>query len=71
MSFKIPNVEAILAVDSVYGLAKNGKIPWKSKTDMMFFRNITIECVVIMGSKTLLSLPHSLPLKNRTNNHQT
>ena len=67
MSLRIPNVEAILAVDSVYGLAKNGKIPWKSKTDMAFFRKITIECVVVMGSKTLLSLPKSLPLKNRTN----
>ena len=67
MSLKLPNVEAILAVDSVNGLAKNGQIPWKSKTDMMFFKNKTIEHIVVMGSKTLLSLPKSKPLKNRTN----
>lgn len=67
MSLKLTNVEAILAVDSVNGLAKNDKIPWKSKTDMMFFKNKTIENTVIMGSKTLLSLPNSQPLVNRTN----
>lgn len=67
MSLKLPNVEAILAIDSDNGLAKNGKIPWKSKTDMKFFRNKTLEHIVIMGSKTLLSLPNAEPLKNRTN----
>ena len=67
MSLKLPNVEAILAVDSVKGLAKNGQIPWKSKADMMFFKNKTINHIVVMGSKTLMSLPRSLPLKNRTN----
>jgi len=67
MSLKLTNVEAILAVDSFNGLAKNEKIPWKSNTDMMFFKNKTIENTVIMGSKTLLSLPKGLPLPNRTN----
>lgn len=36
MFLKLKNVEAILAIDSVNGLAKNDKIPWKSKTDMTF-----------------------------------
>ncbi len=67
MSLKLTNVEAILAVDSLFGLAKNGTIPWKSKTDMIFFKNKTLEHTVVMGSKTLLSLPNALPLKNRTN----
>lgn len=67
MSLKLTNVEAILAVDSLNGLAKNDQIPWKSKTDMVFFKNKTIESTVIMGSKTLLSLPNSQPLRNRTN----
>lgn len=67
MSLKLPNVEAILAVDYVNGLSKNGQIPWQSKCDMMFFKNKTINNIVIMGSKTLMSLPRSLPLKNRTN----
>ena len=67
MSIKLPNFEAILSIDSNNGLAKNGKIPWKSKTDMMFFKNKTIDHIVIMGSKTLLSLPKQVPLKDRTN----
>ena len=67
MNVKFPNVEAILAIDSYNGLAKNGEIPWKSKTDMKFFKNKTLDHIVIMGSKTLFSLPNSEPLKNRTN----
>jgi dihydrofolate reductase len=67
MHITLPNVEAILAVDSQFGLAKNGKIPWKSKTDLSFFKNKTTNNVVIMGSKTLLSLPGSKPLPNRQN----
>jgi dihydrofolate reductase len=61
------NIEAIVAVDQNYGLAKNGQIPWKSKTDMTFFKQKTINNVVVMGSKTLLSLPKSAPLKDRLN----
>jgi len=63
----VHNIEAILAVDQNYGLAKNGSIPWKSKTDMRFFKNQTINNVVVMGSKTFLSLPKSAPLKDRLN----
>jgi len=61
------NIEAIVAVDQNYGLAKNGQIPWKSKTDMNFFRQKTINNIVVMGSKTLLSLPKGAPLKDRLN----
>ena len=67
MDLKLTNVEAILAIDSLNGLAKNDKIPWKSKYDMTFFKNKTLGHIVVMGTKTLLSLPNSLPLKNRTN----
>jgi dihydrofolate reductase len=34
-------MEAIYAIDSKNGLAKNGVIPWKSKKDMLFFMNKT------------------------------
>ena len=60
-------IEAIVAVDSKYGIAKDGKIPWKSKTDMKFFREQTTGNIIIMGSTTLLSLPNALPLPNRLN----
>ena len=61
------NIEAIVAVDNNYGIAKNCQIPWKSKTDMLFFKQKTINNIVIMGSKTLLSLPKGKPLFNRLN----
>jgi dihydrofolate reductase len=60
-------IEAIVAVDAKNGIAKDGKIPWKSKTDMKFFREQTTGCIIIMGSTTLLSLPNALPLPNRLN----
>jgi dihydrofolate reductase len=61
------NIEAIIAIDEEFGLAKNGKIPWKNKEDMKFFKQKTIGNIVIMGSQTLLSLPNQLPLGNRYN----
>ena len=61
------NIEAIVAVDNNYGIAKNGKIPWKNKTDMLFFKQKTINNIVIMGSKTLASLPKGKPLIDRLN----
>ena len=60
-------IEAIVAVDSKNGIAKDGKIPWKSKTDMKFFREQTTGNIIIMGSTTLLSLPNAMPLPNRIN----
>lgn len=60
-------IEAILATDINYGIAKNSKIPWKNATDMNFFKSKTIDNIVIMGSNTLLSLPSAKPLKNRYN----
>lgn len=35
--------------------------------DMKYFRMMTLNKVVVMGSNTLLSFPNSKPLKNRTN----
>ena len=61
------NIEAIVAVDNNYGIAKNDKIPWKNKTDMLFFKQKTINNIVIMGSKTFLSLPKGKPLIDRLN----
>lgn len=60
-------VEAIVAIDNNYGIAKNGQIPWKSKSDMLFFKQKTINNIVIMGTKTLLSLPKGKPLVDRLN----
>lgn len=61
-------MEAIYAIDSKNGLAKNGVIPWKSKKDMLFFMNKTKNNVVIMGKNTYFSIPKEhRPLHNRLN----
>jgi dihydrofolate reductase len=59
--------EAIVAMDEKNGISVNNCIPWKSKTDLTFFKTKTLNNVVIMGSKTLLSLPNAKPLQNRLN----
>jgi dihydrofolate reductase len=64
---KLNNVEGLVAIDNNFGLAKENTIPWKSKKDMSFFKEKTINNIVVMGSKTLLSLPNSIPLKDRLN----
>ena len=61
-------MEAIYAIDSKNGLSKNAVIPWKSKKDMSFFMNKTINNIVIMGKNTYFSIPKQhRPLKNRLN----
>jgi dihydrofolate reductase len=58
-------MEAIYAIDSNYGLSQKGIIPWKSRRDMIFFKNKTKNNIVIMGRNTYFSL--SKPLENRLN----
>ncbi len=65
--FIINNLSSIIALDAKNGFAKDGNIPWKSKTDMRFFRLETYNKTIIMGYNTLLSLPYSEPLKGRQN----
>jgi dihydrofolate reductase len=60
-------VNAILAHDDNYGIGKDGKMPWPhNDADMKWFRECTINGVVIMGRKTWESIG-SKPLPNRIN----
>jgi dihydrofolate reductase len=62
-----PNLEALVATDLCGGIAKNGSIPWHNRADLAFFKKKTETHVVIMGMRTLLSLPNKHPLPNRLN----
>lgn len=64
---RLSKLEGIIAIDECNGLSLNGIIPWKSKYDMSFFKNKTLNNIIIMGSNTLISLPYSKPLLNRFN----
>ena len=47
-------------------IGRDGKLPWRLKTDMAIFRAVTMGKPVIMGRKTWDSLPKK-PLVGRTN----
>lgn len=57
----------IVAVDNNWGIGKNNKLLTQIPGDQKYFREKTIGKVVVLGRKTLESLPHKSPLKDRTN----
>jgi len=57
----------IVAVDKNWAIGLNNKLLVRIPADMKFFQNTTTGKVVVMGRKTLESLPNGQPLKNRTN----
>lgn len=60
-------IRAIVAVDKEWGIgAKNGLL-FSLPLDMARFREITLGTTVVMGARTLASLPGGNPLKNRQN----
>ena len=60
-------MKAIVAVDKKWGIGKNNGLLFSMPEDMKFFREKTLNKVVIMGSNTLKSFPEGKPLKNRIN----
>lgn len=69
------NVHLIVAVDKNNGIGKEGKMPWRFKKEMQFFKDTTSEAIdetkknmVIMGRSTWESLDEKYrPLPNREN----
>ena len=60
-------MKAIVAVDKNWGIGKKNGLLFELPADMSFFRQTTLNKVVVMGSNTLKSFPNGKPLKNRTN----
>ena len=60
-------VNLVIALDLNGGIGKNNALPWPyHKEDMKWFRDNTLNSVVIMGKNTWNSLP-TKPLKDRQN----
>lgn len=57
----------IVAVDRNWAIGNKNDLLVSIPADMRFFRETTMNKVVVMGRKTLLSFPNGQPLKNRTN----
>ena len=60
-------MKAIVAVDKKWGIGKKNDLLFSLPADMAYFREKTLNKVVVMGSNTLKSFPNGKPLKNRTN----
>lgn len=58
---------AMVATDEKFGIGKDGTIPWHCKQDFAVFKKQTLGKVIVMGRKTLESLPKGKPLEGRTN----
>lgn len=58
-------IKMILAQDIKEGISKNNRIPWKIKDEMAFFKNTTLNHIVVMGYNTYLTLNKALA--HRTN----
>ena len=60
--------ELIITIDMNNGISKNGEIPWYIKDYDIFFKDKTINNIIIMGKKTYFSLhKKNRPYKDRIN----
>lgn len=61
-------ISMIVAMDNSDAIGKGGKIPWRLRDDMHFFRDTTDGKIVVMGRKTYESIPKKFrPLPHREN----
>ena len=54
-------IEAIVAVGKNYQMGLDNSLPWNNKEDLSFFKKKTLNKTLIMGRKTVESLPFKLP----------
>jgi len=60
-------MKMIVAADEKWAIGRNGDLLTPLPEDMKFFRETTMNSVVILGRKTLETFPGGKPLKNRVN----
>lgn len=60
-------IKAIVCCDKNYGIGKNNGLLFNLPVDLKHFKTITVNNIIVLGYNTLLSLPHSKALPNRTN----
>lgn len=68
-SASVEGVLVVAACGASRGIGKDGSMPWpKLSGDLKFFKELTMGCAVLMGSKTYESLPRLVrPLPGRLN----
>ncbi|MCR4660789.1 MAG: dihydrofolate reductase [Clostridia bacterium] len=60
-------MKAIVCVSNNWGIGKDNKLIFSLKKDMNYFKEKTMNKIVVMGSNTLKSFPNQKPLKDRIN----
>lgn len=61
-------IRAIMASDDLGGISKNGSMPWpKNSSDLQWFKNNTMNSIVVMGRLTWTDPFMPSPLKGRIN----
>ena len=55
-------MKAIIAINNLGWIGKDGKLPWKCSEDLKHFKKLTTGCTLLVGYKTSLNLP---PLSDR------
>lgn len=61
------DINAIVSIDEDWGIGKDNDLLVYNKDDLKYFKQLTERHTVIMGRKTLESLPAKKALPNRTN----
>lgn len=68
MSRQQIEMNMIVAFCKGFGIGSNNYIPWDISNDLVNFKNLTLNNIVIMGRKTYFSIPErNRPLTNRLN----
>ena len=60
-------MKLIVAVDRDWGIGYKGDLLARIRADLMYFKELTENKIVILGSNTLATFPGGKALKNRTN----
>ena len=60
-------MKTIVCVDKEWGIGKKNDLLFHLSQDLKFFKEKTLNKVIVMGGNTLLSFPGSKPLPKRTN----
>ena len=60
-------MQAIVAVSQSWGIGKDGRLLFRLSADLRRFKALTTGRTVVMGRKTLQSLPGGKGLPNRRN----
>lgn len=67
MRYKV-KIKLIVAMDLERGIGKNNDLMWHLPSDMRFFKETTLNQIVVMGRKNFESIPEKFrPLVNREN----